>query len=470
MLNKKSLALNIFYLFAGQGVSGILFFIAMAYLARILGPENFGIINFCEVVFMFFLALSTLGINFIGTREVARDKSKISYYVGRFVSLRLILSAASLALLFIFVIIFLRESTIRHVSVVYGLALIPAAFFLDWFFQGLEKMYYVTLSALAKALFFAGGVFLLVKDVSRILWIAYLYLFSWIASSLILILIYRLKYGSLALKIDVSMQKKIFLDSWPIGIGLLVGWVLHYFDSTVVFFLKGEGAAGIYNAAYRPIILFVTALTVYFSAIFPAMSRAAASNSASMRKIVSVTMGAGYLFLFPLAALGGFFAKPLVGLVYGIKFGASAMLFAFLLWWPVILLAVLVYTRILVCYDHQKWIGKISSLTAALNIFLNLILIPLLGVLGACLAKLGADVVTLFVYKKVTTKIFSFPLLDIVICPALATFIMLVFLYAFRASSAWLMISIAFSVYILAVILLSRIFSFWKDLLKIPLF
>ncbi|HRT67688.1 MAG TPA: oligosaccharide flippase family protein, partial [Bacteroidota bacterium] len=82
MANTKVVIKNIFSLTAAEAVSRILTFIYTLYLARTLSPMGFGMIGFSKYVIAIFLIIAALGLDSIGTREIAKDKSNIKPIVN----------------------------------------------------------------------------------------------------------------------------------------------------------------------------------------------------------------------------------------------------------------------------------------------------------------------------------------------------------------------------------------------------
>jgi len=175
MIDKKTVAHNLLFLALGQGVSGVLMFVAMAYLARTLGPHNFGIIGFAEGVLIFFLGLTSFGLDYIGIREVAKARERVRYFTDIIISMRFLLALLSFALLVLFIFILEKPAIIKYVTLIYGISLFCAACLLDWVFQGLEKMQFVAVSSITKAVVFASGVFFLVSGQEDIIKVAIIY-------------------------------------------------------------------------------------------------------------------------------------------------------------------------------------------------------------------------------------------------------------------------------------------------------
>lgn len=409
MSDQKSIIRNLIWLFSGHVLSALCLFAAMAYAARILGPSDFGVINFGEVVFMFFLTLSNMGLTFLGTRDIARHPEKTGFYGVRVLSLRLFLACVLFIMLLCAVYFLPASFSTKYTIAIYGAGLIPASLFLDWLFLGLEKMTYVALSVFVRSLVFLAGILLFVHGRGDFSLVPLIFFLSWLSSSGVLFLIYRKKVGLLSFLWDLPFFRKFLKDASPVGVSLLVGWVIHYFDSSLLFLLKGERVAGEYNAAYRPIILMVTALTVYFNSIFPRLSRAVHESSASIKKIVYWTVQFGCVVFLPVAVIGAFRGQYLMVLLYGAAFRESGAIFSILVWWPLLVLLVTNYSRILLCYDQQRHVGRFSLITACLNILFNVVMVPLMGGVGAACSKIGADAMTYGIYYRFTRKILVIP-------------------------------------------------------------
>ena len=67
---------NIFYNVL-LAISQVLFpLITFPYLARVLGPENIGKLNFSESIAKYFILLAALGIPIYGVREIAKKMNE----------------------------------------------------------------------------------------------------------------------------------------------------------------------------------------------------------------------------------------------------------------------------------------------------------------------------------------------------------------------------------------------------------
>jgi len=138
---------NIIALGSVQLTNYLLPLITLPYIIRIVGIEKFGIVSLVQSVMLYLLIIVDYGFNYTATLEILRNKDN-AIALNRIVSgtmatkfLLLFLSFASLIILHISVTRFNEDGLLFLL----GFSLvIGQAFFPMWFFQGIEKLKYIT--------------------------------------------------------------------------------------------------------------------------------------------------------------------------------------------------------------------------------------------------------------------------------------------------------------------------------------
>ena len=94
----KSFSFNVLSLVSSDIGSRLIGFLAVTYLARILGPENIGILAVGMATLTFSSIVSSMGIPLLGVRSIAANISPIQNLVKRICTARFLLSIISFTL------------------------------------------------------------------------------------------------------------------------------------------------------------------------------------------------------------------------------------------------------------------------------------------------------------------------------------------------------------------------------------
>ena len=138
---------NFSYLFWLQVVNYLIPLALIPYLTRILGSENFGKIAFAQAFVTYFILLTDFGFNLSATQAIVKvkeDKYELSKVYWSTTFSKLFLAATSVIP---FVILLLTVSKFKELTSLLLIAysgVLSTILFPIWFFQGTEKMAYIT--------------------------------------------------------------------------------------------------------------------------------------------------------------------------------------------------------------------------------------------------------------------------------------------------------------------------------------
>ena len=420
---KNFLSLSVATIFAQ-----LLGFITIPYLARVLGPGNFGKLNFAGAISGYFSLIGNFGLNILGTRELARNKDKVEYYTGNVLALRLCLSVLSFGLLLLFVAFINKPLQIKYLILLYGLAFFPSALLIDWVFQGMERMEYIGVSRIFRVILNVGLVLLLIKSSEQLLLVP---CFSVLASFLplgFLIFAFIRRFGKLRLKFDLVSMKDLIKQALPIGISLLMIQIFYNIDTVMLGFMRSNEEVGCYNAAYKIILLLIWIAGAYHDAIFPMISHYYKTSLASLKKLQSYTAKLMVTLALPLAVGGTILAKPLMNLIYGSRYDSSVIAFQILIWAVFIIYINSGYSRGILACSKEKWYVVGVAVPAIVNLISNFILIPPLGLSGAAIATVLAEASGFSIMYVGFGKIIRVPFVNYILKPFLSSIIMMLFI------------------------------------------
>ena len=172
--SKKTLAKNYVFLMLLQGANYVLPLITLPYLVRVLGTEKYGLIAFALAFINYFVILTDYGFTLSATREISvhRDNiNKVRRIFSAVLAVKGMLVFASFGLMAIVIWIFPKFHEFWPIYVltfgmVVGQAILPL-----WFFQGMERMGFVTALNLTAKLIFTFAIFIFVRTGDDVYWV-----------------------------------------------------------------------------------------------------------------------------------------------------------------------------------------------------------------------------------------------------------------------------------------------------------
>lgn len=446
---------NFLSLTFSNAISKVAGLFAVIYLARILGPAEFGKMNFALAIVSYFSILAHLGLGTIGIRELAQNPGNRTACINQILSLKLLLGCASFLLLLVFSF-FLRESAEMKLLVVfYGLTMFTSnVLTFDWVLQGIEKMEYLGTSTAVQGLLYLSLILLVVKGSADLTLIPWILLAAQGGAVAFMVWTYRRLAPEFGFRFALPENWAKLREAVPVAAWGILSVVILNSGVTIMGFIKSPVEVGYFSAAYRIIWILVEMTVFYIAAVFPAMSRHHALSPDSFRRIMNMTLKWMTLICFPAIAGLYMLSVPVISLIYGQKFGAAAPVLAALAVTPYLIFLMSLFSHALIAAHRQDKVLKLSAFHAALTVALNLALIPPYGAMGLAGAAITATVLTNYLYARELGRLVKLdpyrPLK-----PLLACLVMVAALRFVSHLSLFISIPVGAAVYA-AVILLSR--------------
>jgi O-antigen/teichoic acid export membrane protein len=392
VLRVPRLVANFAVLSGGEFLSKLFALAAFAYLARVLGPGDFGQLEFALAVIFLFTLLVDCGLSPYGAREIAKNKSAVTRFTAHIILIRCLLAVGAFVLLAILVTLINKPWPIKKLLLLYGLTLLALPGLLQFVFQGCDLMRHVAVASLIRWSLFAAGIFLLIRKPDET-WIVPLIEGSAIGCAVVFYLtVFSHYFGSLRQRIDSTFAFSIFRQALPIGASELVWALKIYFATVLLGILVGGPEVGWFGAAHRIVISLHTFVWLYFFNLLPAIARSTQGPVEALHRLTKTSMQVTAWSAVFLGIVGTAFAEPIITLIYGSQYHEAVAAFRVLIWLVPLALMSGHYHYALIAYNRQKLHFLSTACGAGLNVLLNLFLIPGHGFLGAAWALLISEV------------------------------------------------------------------------------
>ena len=404
----QRIAKNTAVLLAATIISKVLSFLYVMYAARYLGAEGFGILSFALAFTGIFGVFSDLGLDSLTIREVARDKSLAKKYLNNISVMKAILVTITFALIAILInLLGYPEQTTKVVYLV-ALSIIFSAFsnMFNSIFQAYEKMEYQSVGhILSSALLLLGALFAISQDFSVVGFAAVYFLVSVIGLGYTFA-VSAWKFVLPKIEVDWSFWKPTIKEALPFGLsGIFVN--IYFWIDTVMLSLMVPNAnevIGWYNAAYRLVLVLLFIPSVYFSSVFPVMSRLFKTSEESLKFVFERSFRYMAIIAVPIGVGTTLLADKIIPLIFGLNFTPATIALQILVWSTVLIFINSAFSHLFYSINKQTIITKVRAIIAIINVILNFLLIPRYSYIGASIATLVSDLVTLLVMISILSS------------------------------------------------------------------
>jgi len=375
----------------GDFLAKTLNFLAFIYLARKLGVEPFGILEYANSLLTWFLLVGDGGLELWATREAAQARD-LRALAGRVLPLRAGMAAAGFLALLASLPFLPAFENLTALMILFGLSIFVQAGTLKWVWMGREKMTRVAAGLVAGQIIFALAVFLLVRGPENVLVIPLIKLGSDLATAAYFAARFGQEHSGLGLPYTLRGAGTLLRAALTLGASQAMGLLNYNFDTLLLGFLKGADVVGWYNAAYKPVTMALAAPLTYFQGLFPALARAWTEERDTYLPLVERSFRLCAIAAVPLGVGGTLLARPIIRLLFGAEYSASVLPFRILVWSAVFVILRGSYRHALNAAGQQRLDLRCAVASATTNVGLNILLIPGFGMAGSASATVAADV------------------------------------------------------------------------------
>jgi len=378
------------------------------WVARYLGPADYGLWNYAISFSALLSVLGTLSMDNIVVRDLLQEPSEQHKLLGTCFVLRLLGALLSL-LITVVAAWFVRNGDWLTVVLV---ALSSAGFVfqslnvIDFYFQShLKSKLTVYAQNLAFILASIVKVILLLMHAPLIAF-ACASLMELMLAGLFIVIAFRHDHQSIrGWRFDKQLAKRLLKDSFPLILSGIAIMVYMRLDQVMLGEMIGDEAVGIYSAAIKLTEVWYFMPMSIASSVFPVIIRSkhqdAALYNERLRKMYDFMAMLGIV----VAVITTFVAQFVIRLLYGAAYAAAAGVLTVTIWTGVIICLSTIHSRWLLLENLQKYNLHYAVIGAVSNFIANLFLIKSMGIIGAAYGTLIAQFIPMIVVLALNKQV-----------------------------------------------------------------
>lgn len=391
--NKNSVKMNFLYNLFYQFLLMAAPLITAPYVSRVLGANGIGIYSYTYSITTYFALFAMLGINTYGSREIAacrNDKNKLNQTFSEIYTLQILLSGISLFAYFFFLVFFVKSNL--NIFYIQTLYLLSAVLDVNWLFFGLEEF---RITVIRKSVIKLLTVFCIFGFVdgreSLVIYTIILSFGFFLGQSFLWIFVNKfVKFKIASFKSLMHHLKPVVLLFLP----LVAVSVYRIINKIVLGYLGTMNDVGQFENAEKIIMVALGAVSALGTVMLPKMASLIAEGEIKvsnkyLEKSMQFVMFMTAAVSFGIAGIAENFAPLFFGPDFkgcGIILSYMSISIIFIAW------ANVIRTQYLIPRGKEKEYVSAVWLGAAIDIVLVLLLIPTIGIIGAVLAAIAAEI------------------------------------------------------------------------------
>ncbi len=393
----KKILSNTGYLAGEKVFNMILSLLVGIWVARYLGPEDYGLWQYASSLVGLVTALATLGTTQIVIRDLVNEpKENEGSILGT--SFLLMIVAGSITAIAIIGIGFWfnDESVTRWLIVISSVNLILISFnAFDYWFQS---------KVLSKYSVFARTGANLMASVLKVLFIiltlsVIYFALAVIIGAVVKIIIWLYSYKKenrniYSWNFDANYAKEILKDSWPLIISGLSVAIYMKIDQVMLKSMVDASAVGNYAVAVKISELWYFIPIAIASSVYPTIIKSKKENIEKYYKrlqyLYDMMAGMAVVIAVPMT----FLSNPLIKVLFGPDYSMAGGVLAIHIWAGIFVFLGVARSKWIINENYQFY-GMIFTISGAIsNVILNIWLIPLLGIIGAAWATVISYIIS----------------------------------------------------------------------------
>ncbi len=394
----RKYAANTSWLVAEKVFRMIVGLLVTIWVARYLGPSEFGLLSYAQSFALLFTALASLGLDSIVVRELVKSEYPTEDLLGTAFALKAVSGILVLPLIY---------GALQTTSDPSFLVMIVA---FSIFFQSFNVIdFFFQAKVLSKYVALANSFSLLVSSLIKVALIisgASVAAFAWMivfdaavfAAGLVWFYFRRAGFLENRWRINPALARQLLSDSWPLILSGMVISIYMKIDQIMIREMLGDTAVGYYAAAVRLSEAWYFIPMVLAASLFPALINARKRDAElyfqRLQALYAAMVWLGIAIAIPVTFVGPW----VINVLYGDEFAPAGLVLIVHIWASVFVFLGVAYGKYLAAENYTRKAFYRTALGALFNVLLNWLLIPVWGIVGAAIALLFAQFVSNYLY------------------------------------------------------------------------
>jgi PST family polysaccharide transporter len=378
-----------------------------AWVARYLGPTDFGTFNYLLATIGILTPFASLGLESMVVKELVENPGRARIILSTAITLRLISGLIAFTVC-IAIFFFLKkdEPDTLYVGLILALTLLAQALISI-------ELYYQSKVA-SKVAVISQSVAYIIANILKVVLIlsgATLIAFAVVTALEMtlggLFMLYSLKKFNkerITIALDKVLAKDLIARGWPLIFSGFMIMIYMRIDQIMLGEMVSDREVGMYSAALKISEIWYIIPSIICNSFFPSIIEGKKMSQKVYFKKFQRLFDILFIISLGIAVGVTIFSDQIIGILYGDQYSGAGVILTIHIWAAVFVFLGVGSTNFFIVENLQIKTFTRTALGAVLNIVLNLILIPKLFALGAAIATLISQFCSSYVFDLLSRK------------------------------------------------------------------
>ena len=376
------------------------------WIARYLGPEQFGILSYVIAFTSIFGGIAKLGLDAVMVRELVNNPEKRDIYLGTAFWLKVLGAFIVMGLIGIIVPFTSNDPRTNVFIFIIAAGLIFQSFeVVEFYFQSQVrakivstcKIIQLVSSSLIKIYFISVG--------AELIYFVVIVAFDVFALAVSYSIAYKINGNRDFYKcFNIGVAKKLLHSSWPLMLSAVVVIIYMRIDQIMIKEMLGEYEAGIYSAAIKLSEIFYFIPILITTSLFPAILASKKESEKLYKKrlqwLYTLMFWMAMFIIIPIF----FLSNKIIVTIFGAPYQAAGQVIMVHVWASIFVFWGVASGKWFLVENLQVLFLVNTAFGAGINVLLNYKLIPIYGITGAAYATLVSYAVAAYFMNFIFVK------------------------------------------------------------------
>lgn len=380
------------------------------WVARYLGPTQFGVMNYVVAFVAIFGVLAKVGLDNILVRDLVDRPEQSDVYLGTAFWLKITASLLTVLLIAGYVVFSNEDNEIKAFMLILATSVIFQAFeVVDFYFQAKVASKFSSICKTVQLLISSAVKIYLIYIKADLIFFIIVLVADQVTLAATQATVYRIVAGNVRFlgRFSTSAASQLLRNSWPLIFGSIFIMIYMRIDQIMIMRMLGELENGLFSAAVRISEAWYFVPVIITNSLLPAVINAKKTSNelyyARLQRFFDFMLIVGILF----AVFVTCFSHLIVTLLFGNEYAAAAGALT-IHCWAGVFVSLGVSTGNWVISENLQHLTLWKTVAGSvLNIGLNFMLIPLWGIEGAAIATLVSQACVYFLFNAFHRRLFT---------------------------------------------------------------